>query len=67
MVELIPYMVGIGVKKFEREFSDYHDNKYSVAVSNGTVGLELALASLSIEEKSEVIVTPEHITPLFLV
>ena len=49
---------GYWCKKFEREFSDYHDNKYSVAVSNGTVGLELALASLSIQEKSEVIVTP---------
>jgi len=44
------------VKKFEELFSKYHDNRKSLAVSNGTVALHLALEALKIGEGDEVIV-----------
>jgi perosamine synthetase len=44
------------VKQFESMFSNYHENKKSVAVSNGTVALHLALESLGIGKGDEVIV-----------
>lgn len=43
------------VKEFENIFSTYHQGYYSVAVSNGTVALHLALAALGIGEGDEVI------------
>jgi dTDP-4-amino-4,6-dideoxygalactose transaminase len=52
------YWTGNQCKKFEKEFSNYHDTKYSVAVSNGSVALELALKALNLIEDDEVIVTP---------
>lgn len=44
------------VKRFEEEFAEYCDCKYSVAVCNGTVALHLALVSLGIGKGDEVIV-----------
>ena len=44
------------VKQFESIFSSYHENKNSLAVSNGTVALHLALESLGIGKGDEVIV-----------
>ena len=52
------YWTGNQCKKFEKEFSNYHGTKYSVAVSNGSVALELALKALDLIEGDEVIVTP---------
>jgi dTDP-4-amino-4,6-dideoxygalactose transaminase len=52
------YWTGNQCKKFEKEFSNYHGTKYSVAVSNGSVALELALKALNLIENDEVIVTP---------
>lgn len=46
------------VKKFEKKYSSYFNLKYSVAVSNGTVGLEAAIYALNLKKNSEVIVTP---------
>ena len=34
---------------FEKEFSKYIGNKYSIAVSNGSVALEIALKSLNLK------------------
>ena len=45
-------------RKFENEFSKYHNLNYSIAVSNGSVALEIALKSLNLKKGSEVIVTP---------
>jgi dTDP-4-amino-4,6-dideoxygalactose transaminase len=52
------YWTGKYVKKFEKEFSSYFGNKYSVAVSNGSVALEIAIRSLNLKKGDEVIVTP---------
>ena len=46
------------VKKFEDKFSDYIGCKYSVAVSNATAGLHLAVLSLGLKPGDRVITTP---------
>ena len=52
------YWTGNECKKFEKEFSKYHNTKYSVAVSNGSVALEIALKALNLKKRDKVIVTP---------
>ena len=47
--------------EFEKKFSEYCGAKHAVAVSNGTVAIELVLKSLKIGEGDEVIV-PSHTT-----
>jgi len=54
----VNYWTGNECKKFEKEFSSYIGNKYSVAVSNGSVALELALQALNLKKRDEIIVTP---------
>ncbi len=44
------------VKEFESKFSKYLGGGYSVAVSNGTTAIELALSTLGIKKNDEVIV-----------
>jgi len=43
------------IERFENEWAAYCGRRYGVAVSNGTVALELALSVLDLPEKSEVI------------
>jgi dTDP-4-amino-4,6-dideoxygalactose transaminase len=52
------YWSGEEGKKFEKEFSNYHKNKYSIAVSNGSVALEISLKALNLSINDHVIVTP---------
>ena len=52
------YWTGKQCKNFEKKFSIYHENKYSVSVSNGSVALELALKALKLKKNEKVIVTP---------
>jgi perosamine synthetase len=47
---------GAYVRRFEKEFASFCNSQYAVAVSNGTVALHLALATLGIKEGDEVIV-----------
>lgn len=47
---------GSYVNKFEKIFSEFHNNHYSVSVSNGTIALQLALLALGIKAGDEVIV-----------
>jgi len=54
----VNYWTGNECRNFEKEFSNYHSVKYSLAVSNGSVALELALKSLGLKNNDEVIVTP---------
>ena len=54
----VNYLYGQYGKIFEKNFARYINTKYSIAISNGTVALELALLSLSLNHNDEVIVTP---------
>ena len=44
------------VKEFEENFSKYNSRKYGIAVSSGTAALEVAIKSLNLKKKSEVII-----------
>jgi dTDP-4-amino-4,6-dideoxygalactose transaminase len=54
----VNYWTGIECKRFEKEFSKYLGNKYSVALSNGSVALEIALKVLKLKKQDQIIVTP---------
>jgi dTDP-4-amino-4,6-dideoxygalactose transaminase len=59
----VNYWTGFECREFEKEFSDWINVKYSIALANGTIALDLALLALKIchnnlnSEKPEVIVT----------
>ena len=42
--------------EFEKSFSKFVGNKYSIAICNGTAALEVAIKSLKLPKNSEVIV-----------
>lgn len=44
------------VKRFEKEFSNYVDRQYGIAVSNGSAALDVAIKALNLPKGSEVIV-----------
>ena len=50
------FTMGKNVMEFEKKFSKIWNSRYSIAVSNGTVALDLALKSISIKSGDEVIV-----------
>ena len=52
----VNYWTGEEGKRFEREFADFVGVKRAVAVANGTLALELALAALDIGRGDEVVV-----------
>ena len=54
----VNYWTGEQGRLFEREFADYCGVNHAIAVTNGTVALELALLGLQIGAGDEVIVTP---------
>ena len=47
----VNYWTGNECKKFEKQFSKYLGNRYSVAVSNGSAALEIALKALDLKKK----------------
>ena len=59
----VNYWTGQEGREFEREFAAYTDSKYAIALSNGTLALDLALVALGIgarnggSDTDEVIVT----------
>lgn len=53
----VNYWTGTECKNFEKEFSRYLGNKYSVALSNGSVALEIALKALNLKKEDKVIVS----------
>jgi dTDP-4-amino-4,6-dideoxygalactose transaminase len=53
----VNYWTGDECRKFEKEFSTWSESKYSVALSNGTVALDIAFKALNIGYGDEVIVT----------
>ena len=52
----INYTNGIYGLEFERLFSKFVGNKYSIAICNGTAALEVAIKSLRLPKNSEIIV-----------
>ena len=52
------YWTGDECKKFENVFSKYHNVKYSLAVSNGSVALEISLKALNLKKSDSIIVSP---------
>ena len=54
----VNYWTGNQCKKFEKEFSRYLKNDYSLTLSNGSVALELALSALELKKNDKVIVSP---------
>ena len=53
----INYTSGTFGKSFEKKFSKFIGNKYSLAICNGTAALEVAIKSLRIPKNSEILVT----------
>lgn len=53
----VNYWTGQQGREFEKEFAEYTDCEYAVAVANGTLALDLALYALNIGQGDEVIVT----------
>ena len=54
----VNYWTGNEVKNFEKEFSNYIGNKFSIGVCNATLALEASLRALGIQSGDEVITTP---------
>jgi len=53
----VNYWTGSECRKFEKEFSEFSDSKYAVALGNGTLALDVAFKALNIDDGDEVIVT----------
>ena len=54
----VNYWTGTESREFEREFAQWSDSKYAIAVGNGTLALDIALKALDLQSEDEVIVTP---------
>lgn len=54
----INYWTGSEAREFEREYAAYTQTAYGIALANGTVSLELALAVLGVGPGDEVVTTP---------
>ncbi|MHA3114594.1 DegT/DnrJ/EryC1/StrS aminotransferase family protein [Acinetobacter sp. ANC 4635] len=53
----VNYWTGQECREFEKEFADFVGTQYAVALSNGTVALDVALKALGIGAGDDVIVT----------
>ena len=53
----VNYWTGQECREFEREFAEFTQTRYAVALSNGTVALDVALKALEIGNGDDVIVT----------
>ncbi|ANQ20405.1 aminotransferase [Vibrio natriegens] len=54
----VNYWTGSECREFEKEFAAWVGCEYAVALSNGTLALDLALKALNVGEGDEVITTP---------
>lgn len=54
----VNYWTGNEGRLFEKEFAQFADSRFAVAVANGTVAIDAALKALEIGPGDEVIVTP---------
>lgn len=53
----VNYWTGEEGRCFEKEFAEFAETEFAVAVANGTVALELALIALEVGQGDEVVVT----------
>src|SRR5690606_32466763 len=53
----VNYWTGQEGREFEKEFAAWADSDYAIALTNGTVALDLALKALGIGSGDEVVVT----------
>ena len=53
----VNYWTGNECRQLEKEFAQWSDSNYAIAVSNGTVALDLAFIALGVGQGDEVIVT----------
>ena len=63
MSNRVNYWTGNECREFEREFAAWSGTRYSVALANGTLALDVALHALGIGQGDEVVVTPRGRTP----
>lgn len=54
----VNYWTGVECREFEKEFAEFADSKFAIALMNGTVALDVALHALGIGSGDEVVVTP---------
>ena len=54
----VNYWTGSECRKFEEKFAEWANTKYAVALSNGTLALDVALKALGVGPGDEVVVTP---------
>ncbi|MGJ7546056.1 DegT/DnrJ/EryC1/StrS family aminotransferase [Variovorax sp. LT1R16] len=54
----VNYWTGTECREFEKEFASWSETAHAVALSNGTLALDVALKALNIGPGDEVIVTP---------
>ena len=54
----VNYWTGQECREFEKEFADWSDSNHAIALSNGTLALDVALQALDIGIGDEVVVTP---------
>ena len=54
----VNYWTGTKCREFEDSFSKFANTKYAIALSNGTVALEIALRAIGIQKNDEVLVSP---------
>jgi dTDP-4-amino-4,6-dideoxygalactose transaminase len=54
----VNYWTGTETREFEKEFASWCQTRYAVALSNGTLALDVALKALGIGPGDEVVVTP---------
>ena len=54
----VNYWTGDEGLAFEQEFAQAMDSRYAIALANGTLALDIALAALQLPAGAEVVVTP---------
>ena len=54
----VNYWTGMEGREFEKEFAAFTHSQYAVALSNGTLALDVALKALEVGSGDDVIVTP---------
>jgi len=53
----VNYWNGVECRRFEREFANFSESRYAVALANGTVALDAAIIAIGVSGEDEVIVT----------